>query len=85
VLSWRTAEIPEFDLTEPLTAATPDPILFVSACGEAERLQPFYQRVEALGPVRTLVGENGMRGYYAFKLSGPRGPIQALAACIKPW
>ena len=85
VLSWRTAEIPQFDLTEPLTAAPPGPILFVSTCRETERLQPFYRDVEALGLVKTPVGDNGARGYYAFRLSGPRGPIEALANCTPAW
>ncbi len=81
VLSWRTADIPQFDLAQPLTQDTPEPILFVTACAEIERLRPFYGRIEALGRFTVPVGDNGARGYVAFKLAGVRGPISALPLC----
>ena len=51
VLSWPVSPVPShhFDLTRRLTAAAPEPVLFVSGCWSTERLAKHYRNVEPLG------------------------------------
>jgi 4-amino-4-deoxy-L-arabinose transferase-like glycosyltransferase len=81
IVSWRTADIPNFDLGKPLTPSAREPILFVTACPDAERLRPFYAQIEPLGPTTVPAGVDGWRGFYAFKLSGNRGTVGVLPVC----
>lgn len=81
ILSWRTADIPSFDLGAPLTPAAREPVLFVTWCKDIERVRPYYAQVEPLGVFRTPIGVTGMRGFHAFKLSGNRGSIGVLPEC----
>ncbi len=81
ILSWRTADIPHFDLAQPLTPAAREPILFVTWCPDIERIRPFYAQIEPLGEFRTPIGANGARGFHAFKLSGNRGTVGVLPEC----
>jgi 4-amino-4-deoxy-L-arabinose transferase-like glycosyltransferase len=80
ILAWPTTEdLPGFDLTRALTAAAPQPVLFVSQCQDADRLQQFYAKVTPLG---IFVPDDPVpRGFAAFTLEEPRGPIGPLAPC----
>jgi 4-amino-4-deoxy-L-arabinose transferase-like glycosyltransferase len=80
ILAWPTTEdLPGFDLTRALTAAAPQPVLFVSQCQDADRLQQFYAQVMPLG---IFVPDDPVpRGFAAFTLEQPRGPIGPLAPC----
>jgi 4-amino-4-deoxy-L-arabinose transferase-like glycosyltransferase len=83
VLSWPTSAIPShhFDLTRRMTAAAPEPVLFVSYCGSAERLARYYRNVEPLGQVVARVGPTSSRSYSVFKLSGASAEIGPLSGC----
>jgi hypothetical protein len=81
ILSWRSAELPNFDMTRGLAAGAAEPILFVTACADRARLQPFYATIEPLGQSVFPAGQNGARGFFAFKLSGNIRPISPLAPC----
>jgi 4-amino-4-deoxy-L-arabinose transferase-like glycosyltransferase len=81
ILSWRTTELPHFDLTRGLTADAAEPILFVTACPDSARLRPFYANIEPLGPTIVPAGRNNVRGFAAFKLAGNLRPIEPLAPC----
>jgi 4-amino-4-deoxy-L-arabinose transferase-like glycosyltransferase len=80
ILAWPTTEdLPGFDLTRALTAAAPQPVLFVSQCQDVDRLQQFYAKVTPLGIV--VSDDPVPRGFAAFTLEAPRGPIGPLAPC----
>lgn len=83
VLSWPTSTIPNhhFDLTRRMTAAAPEPVLFVSYCGSADRLARYYRNVESLGQVVARVGPTSSRSYSVFKLSGASAEIGPLSGC----
>jgi 4-amino-4-deoxy-L-arabinose transferase-like glycosyltransferase len=83
VLSWPTSPVPNhhFDLTRRLTAAAPDPVLFVTHCPSTARLARQYRNVEPLGQFETRAGPNSTRGYFAFKLSGPVAEIGPIDGC----
>jgi 4-amino-4-deoxy-L-arabinose transferase-like glycosyltransferase len=80
ILAWPTIDdLPGFDLTRALTAATPQPVLFVSQCQDADRLKQFYVKVTPLG---IFVPDDPVpRGFAAFTLEESRGPIGPLAPC----
>jgi 4-amino-4-deoxy-L-arabinose transferase-like glycosyltransferase len=80
ILAWPTIQdLPAFDLTRALTAAAPQPVLFVSQCQDADRLKQFYAKVTPLG---IFVPDDPVpRGFAAFTLEEPRGPIGPLAPC----
>jgi hypothetical protein len=80
ILAWPTTEdLPGFDLTRALTAAAPQPVLFVSQCQDADRLEQFYAKVTPLG---IFVPDDPVpRGFAAFTLEAPRGAIGPLAPC----
>jgi hypothetical protein len=80
ILAWPTVDdLPGFDLTRGLTAAAPQPVLFVTQCQDADRLEQFYAKVTPLGVV---VPDNpAPRAFTAFTLEEPRGPIGPLASC----
>jgi len=80
VLAWPTVDdLPGFDLTRGLTAASPQPVLFVSQCQDTDRLEQFYAKVTPLG---VFVPDDPVpRGFAAFTLEEPRGPIGPLAPC----
>jgi hypothetical protein len=82
-LSWPAGEVANhhFDLTRRLTAAAPDPVLFVSPCKATERLARQYRNVEPLGMLRARSGPNTLRVYHAFKLSGALAEIGPIAPC----
>jgi len=79
IMAWPTTDdLPSFDLTRGLTAAVPQ-VLFVSQCPAADRLEKFYAKVTPLG----IFGFDDPvpRGFAAFRLEQPRGPIGSLAPC----
>jgi len=79
ILAWPTADLPNFDLTRGLMAAAPQPVLFVSLCPAADRLEKFYAKVTPLGIFNP--DDPVPRGFAAFKLEQPLGPIGPLAQC----
>jgi hypothetical protein len=83
ILAWPRGPVPDhqFDLTRALTDAAPLPILFVSRCGNAQRLAEQFAQVEPLGAFEAPTGPTSTRGYFAFKLDGRRGPIRPLGGC----
>ncbi len=83
VLAWPRGPVPDhhFDLTRRLTAAAPEPILFVSSCPSVKRFVSHYRNVEALGPFATRTGPTMTRRYFAYSLSGPIGEIRPVTGC----
>src|SRR5262252_220340 len=81
-LAWPTDDLPAFDLTRALTAAAPQPVLFVSECPDGNRLEKFYAQVTPLGIF--ALDDPVPRGFAAFKLERPRGTIGPLAPCPRP-
>ena len=80
ILAWPTVDdLPGFDLTRGLTAAAPQPVLFVTQCQDADRLEQFYAKVTPLGIV--VPDDPAPRAFTAFMLEEPRGPIGPLASC----
>jgi 4-amino-4-deoxy-L-arabinose transferase-like glycosyltransferase len=80
ILAWPTTEdLPGFDVTRALTVAAPQPVLFVSQCQDADRLEQFYAKVTPLGIF--VPADPVPRGFAAFTLEEPRGPIGPLAPC----
>jgi len=80
ILAWPTTDdLPGFDVTRGLTVAAPQPVLFVSQCQDAGRLEKFYAKVSPLG---IFVPDDPVpRGFAAFTLEEPRGAIEPLAPC----
>jgi 4-amino-4-deoxy-L-arabinose transferase-like glycosyltransferase len=83
VLAWQVTAVPDhqFDLTRGLSDTAPLPILFVSRCGNSNRLARQFSEVEPLGTFETATGPASVRRYFAFKLDGRRGPLQPLGGC----
>jgi 4-amino-4-deoxy-L-arabinose transferase-like glycosyltransferase len=83
ILAWATTEdLPGFEVTRGLTAAAPQPVLFVGQCQDVDRLEKFYGKVTPLG---VIVPDGPMpRAFAAFTLEEPRGPIEPLAPCRTP-
>jgi hypothetical protein len=80
ILAWPTAEdLPGFDVTRGLTAAAPQPVLFVTQCQDVDRLEKFYAKVMPLGIFAS--DDPAPRGFAAFTLEQPRGQIGPLAPC----
>jgi 4-amino-4-deoxy-L-arabinose transferase-like glycosyltransferase len=82
IVAWPTADLPTFDLTRGLADATPTPVLFVSQCPYIGRLEKFYAKVTPLGIFATE--DPVPRGFAAFTLEQPRGPIEPLPRCQPP-
>jgi hypothetical protein len=83
VLSWPTSAVPnhQFDITRRLTAAAPDPVLYISWCRSPEAFTRHYRSVEPAGRLEARTGPTTSRSYFAFKLSGPLGEIGPLSGC----
>lgn len=83
VLAWPARSTPDnhFEVSHTFTDAAPEPVLFVSRCPHGERLSQYYASVEPLGTFDARTGPTTLRQYFAFKLSGPRGPIGLLGPC----
>lgn len=87
VRSWPSGETPDnqFDMTHALDGTAVEPILFVSACPNPERLAKVFPQVKSLGQVVVPSGPASRREYWTFLLSGVpahySGPITPLGPC----
>jgi hypothetical protein len=86
VYAWPPKGTPEdhFELTRPLTAAAPAPILAVSACGEAQRFTAQFESVDPIGSFRTPTGPTSSRTYFVFQLDGRLPNPKPLKNCKPP-
>jgi 4-amino-4-deoxy-L-arabinose transferase-like glycosyltransferase len=78
VLAWPTTDLTSFELTRGLTAATPQPILFIAECDGTERMEKFYAKVTPLGGFGMPPSP---RYFFAFLLENPRGEIKPIKSC----
>jgi hypothetical protein len=83
VRAWPPAGFPRhhFEMTRPLTAQSPEPVLMISRCPAADRLAAYFADVMPLGRFEAPTGPTTARGYFAFRLSGVRGPLGPLGRC----
>jgi 4-amino-4-deoxy-L-arabinose transferase-like glycosyltransferase len=83
VLAWPYGQLPDhqFDMTRALTESAALPILFVSHCGNSERLAQQFRDVDFLGTFETPTGPTSARTYFAFKLDGWRSSLRPLGTC----
>lgn len=83
VFAWPLSAVPghEFDISRPLTAASPRPVLLVTECERPARLAAQFGSVTALGPVTMVRGPTSRRRFALFLLDAPKGPIGPLGAC----
>jgi 4-amino-4-deoxy-L-arabinose transferase-like glycosyltransferase len=83
VLSWPAGAVAshQFDITRRLTAAAPDPVLFITWCQSPDAFARHYRSVEPAGRLEARSGPTTSRSYYAFKLSGPVGELGPLSGC----
>jgi hypothetical protein len=83
ILAWPHGEVPDhqFEITRALTDSAGLPILFVSHCGNSERLARQFREVEFLGTFETPTGPTSARTYFSFKLDGWRSPLRPLGGC----
>jgi 4-amino-4-deoxy-L-arabinose transferase-like glycosyltransferase len=80
IFAWATTEdLPGFEVTRGLTTAAKQPVLFVSQCQDAARLETFYAKVTPLGVI--VPDDPTPRAFTAFTLEQPRGPLTPLAPC----
>jgi 4-amino-4-deoxy-L-arabinose transferase-like glycosyltransferase len=59
-----------FEMTRPLAATAPEPVLLISTCDAGERLRQFYGSVSDLGPFAVATGPTTSRKYSAYLVSG---------------
>jgi len=81
ILSWGTSDSPQFDVAHPLTKEAKQPLLFITSCPDTDRLQPFYAGVESLGAFTVPASTTGRRGFFAWRLTDPRGEPGILKEC----
>jgi hypothetical protein len=83
VYAWPHSEIPDhqFDLTNALTDAAAQPVLFISRCGEVARIGEQFATIEPVGSFTAPTGPKSSRLYVAYKLDGRRGPIRPIRVC----
>jgi 4-amino-4-deoxy-L-arabinose transferase-like glycosyltransferase len=85
VLWWRSAALPDFESKQALTAASREPILFVSGCPAVDQVVgSAYAEIKPLGPFAVPIArspQSGERVFYGFRLSGARGPLPPLGGC----
>jgi hypothetical protein len=84
-VSWPARGNPDsqFDLTRALDNSAQEPVLFVSTCPIALRLQRFYETVIPLGPLAVSTGPTTRREYYSFVLEGRRQTIKPPGPCAE--
>lgn len=82
-VAWSANQTPgnQFDLAHPLDNAAPEPVLFISTCPYASRLERFYDKTTPLGAFSVSTGPTSQRQFYAFVLSERRRPIEPLGGC----
>jgi hypothetical protein len=83
VVSWPqdAAARSQFDITQALNDQTAEPVLLITACRDAPRLQRFYASVTPLPDLTVQPGPNSRRRYQVFKLAGRQQPIAPLGPC----
>jgi len=83
ILAWRQSAGPEndFEITHPLTDSAPQPFLYVTTCPSIGQLTKYFADAVRVGQIVTPTGPTSARSYWAFKLSGPRGPIPPGGGC----
>ncbi|HLH91824.1 MAG TPA: glycosyltransferase family 39 protein [Xanthobacteraceae bacterium] len=84
VLWWRRIEVPSFSLKEALTQNSAEPVLFINGCDRLDAVRKVYAVAQPLGRFTVPIGSvatNGERDFYAFLLSGARGPIPPFSGC----
>lgn len=85
VLWWRSAALPDFESKQALTAASREPVLFVTGCPAIEQaVGDAYAEIKPLGPFAAPVArapQSDERVFYGFLLSGARAPIPPLGGC----
>ncbi len=83
VFAWPQSAVPghEFDISRPLTAASPRPVLLVTECEGPARLAAQFGSVTPLGPVTMVRGVTSRRRFALFLLDAPKGPVGPLGAC----
>ncbi len=80
IVSWpnQTKPSTQFDIDRPLTAAAPEPILFVSSRCYLYSLTDYYARVERVASDDVPTGPHSTRHFCMFKLSGVAREIAPL-------
>ena len=83
VVSWgrSTKAGSQFDLTQPLTDTTREPVLLFTGCRSVPRVQRYYSNVTTLPDLRVPTGPRSSRNYAVFKLSSRQQPIGPLGRC----
>lgn len=83
VFSWPLSDVPdhEFDISRPLTAASPRPVLLVTECEGLKRLADQFGSVTPLEPVTMIRGPTSRRRFALFLLDAPKGPIGPWRDC----
>ncbi len=83
VFAWPPSIVPshEFDISRPLKATSPAPILFVTECPLPARLTAQFGSVTSLGPVTMVRGPTSRRSFSLFLLDQPKGALGPLAGC----
>ena len=83
VVSWPGSKTPDhhFDLTRPLDASAPEPIVRVSQCNVASRVRRFYRDVTPLTDISIATGPTTSQRYHAFKAAGRQRPIEPIGSC----
>jgi len=83
VFAWPPSIMPshEFDISRPLKASSPMPVLFVTECSRPARLQAQFGSVTSLGSVTMVQGPTSRRSFALFLLDQPKGPLGPLAGC----
>jgi 4-amino-4-deoxy-L-arabinose transferase-like glycosyltransferase len=79
IVSWDISGEPPFDLWHKLTASTPQPILFVTGCPDAERLAAHFSKVEPLGIHPGRQDQRSLH-FHAFRL----GQLRPLSGPLEP-
>jgi hypothetical protein len=84
VVSWPSTTLRDhhFNLSRPLRANAPEPILFVTYCGLPGRLEAQFSRVEPLPAAEAPAGPHTRRGSLLFRLSGSKGNVAPLGPCV---
>ena len=83
ILAWPTADLPNFELTRGLTTAAPQPVLFVSQCPVADRLETVLRQGHAARHFRSRrSGAARVRGLQARRTARPDRTVGAVSAWV---
>lgn len=86
IYAWPPKGAPDdhFQLTRPLPADAPAPVLAVSACGDAARFESQFETVDPIGSFKTPTGPTTSRTYFVFQLDGRLPTPKPLKSCRPP-